>query len=75
MGEAQLKEIEGQYYMFSGDFDNNGAINNLDYNIWKLNSAAINIYSVADADGNGIINSLDYNLLQVNLSKIGTLRR
>jgi len=75
MGEAQLKEITGQYFMYSGDFDNNGAINNLDYNIWKLNSAAINIYSVADADGNGIINSLDYNLLKVNLSKIGTLRR
>lgn len=75
MGEAQLKEMNGKYCMFSGDFDNNGAINNLDYNLWKTNSSKLNIYLPADADGNGIINSLDYNLLKVNLSKIGILQR
>jgi len=75
MGAEQLKEINGQFYLHSGDFDGNGLINNQDYNLWKTNSSSLNIYSPADADGNGIINSLDYNLWKVNLSKIGLITR
>jgi len=75
MGTEQLKDKNGKYMMYSGDFDSNGLINNTDYNLWKINSSNLNVYSPADADGNGIINSLDYNLWKVNLSKIGTLRR
>jgi len=75
MGTEQLKEKNGKYVMYSGDFDSNGLINNTDYNLWKINSSSLHIYSSADADGNGIINSLDYNLWKVNLSKIGMLTR
>ena len=75
MGEGQLKQKGGHYCMNSGDFDGNGLINSSDYNLWKVNSSSVNIYSPADADGNGIINSLDYNLWKVNISKVGTLRR
>ena len=75
MGDQQLKELNGKYVMYSGDFDNNGLINNSDYNLWKANSSQINVYSIVDADGNGIINSLDYNLISINLSKVGILRR
>ena len=75
MGIEQLKEHHSKYVMYSGDFDSNGLINNTDYNLWKINSSSLHIYSSADADGNGIINSLDYNLWKVNLSKIGMLTR
>jgi len=75
MGEGQLKAIDGKYFMNSGDFDGNGLINNEDYNLWKINSSSINVYSPADGDGNGIINSLDYNLWKVNRSKIGLITR
>ena len=75
MGDGQLKAIDGKYFMNSGDFDSNGLINNEDYNLWKINSSNINVYSPADGDGNGIINSLDYNLWKVNRSKIGLITR
>lgn len=75
MGEGQLKEQDGLFLMNCGDFDSNGLINNEDYNLWKINSSSIDVYSPADADGNGVINNLDYNLWKVNLSKIGTLRK
>ncbi len=75
MGDGQLKDIEGQSFMNSGDFDGNGLINNEDYNLWKTNSASLNIYSSSDADGNGIINSIDYNFWKKNRSKIGLITR
>ena len=74
-GDGQLKSFDGKYFMNSGDFDGNGLINNEDYNLWKVNSSSINVYSPADGDGNGIINSLDYNLWKVNRSKIGLITR
>jgi len=71
MGSNQLKSVDSKFTLSSGDFDCNGIINNEDYNIWKLQGAAINSYSPADADGNGIINNADYNLWKLNRSKIG----
>jgi len=75
MGSEQLKEKNGVYVLHSGDFDGNGLINNQDYNLWKINSSSLNVYSPADADGNGLINNQDYNLWKVNLSKIGLINR
>ncbi len=75
MGDGQLKDIDGQAFMNSGDFDGNGLINNEDYNLWKTNSASLNVYSSSDADGNGIINSIDYNFWKKNRSKIGLITR
>ena len=75
MGDGQLKEIDGKCFMNSGDFDGNGIINNLDFNFWKQNSAAINTYSPADADGNGIINNQDFNLWKQNGSKVSILSK
>lgn len=75
MGTDQQKLINGKYFMSSGDFDGNGIINSLDFNLWKQEGAAVNSYSPADADGNGIINSLDFNLWKANGSKISVLNR
>ena len=75
MGNDQQKAINGKYFMTSGDFDGNGIINSLDFNLWKQSGAAVNSYSPADADGNGIINSLDFNLWKANGSKVSILNR
>ena len=73
MGEAQLKYIDGKFLLNAGDFDGNGIINNQDFNLWKLSSAAINRYLSADADGNGIVNNQDYNFWKANRSKVSVL--
>jgi len=70
-GTGQLKAINGKYTLHSGDYDGNGIINNLDFNLWKTNSATLNQYLNVDGDGNGVINNLDYNLWTRNRSKIG----
>ena len=73
MGENQQTKIDGQFFMSSGDFDGNGIVNSLDFNLWRQAGAGVNQYSPADADGNGIINSLDFNLWKANSSKISIL--
>ena len=73
MGTAQLKTKQNLSMMNAGDFDGNGVINSQDYNLWKQNSSAVNVYLSADVDGNGIINNQDYNLWKANRSKIGMI--
>ena len=71
LGNNQLK-LKGNYYcLFAGDFDQNGIINSIDFNLWKQNSALVNRYLSWDVDGNGIVNVLDFNYWKINRSKIG----
>ncbi len=70
-GIEQQKLVNGAYAMYSGDYDGNGNINNLDFNLWANNNAAVNQYLSHDADGNGIVNNLDYNSWELNRSKVG----
>lgn len=73
-GNLQQKQMPGnQYALFAGDFDGNAIINNLDYNIWVTDNAAVNVFRFWDVDGNGIINNLDYNLWSLNRSKVSIL--
>lgn len=72
MGEAQLKSINSKYCMHAGDYDTNGVINSLDYNIWASNSAAVLEYLSHDGDCNGVVNAIDYNLWYDNRSKVGS---
>ncbi len=71
LGINQTKTKYNQETMISGDFDGNGLINNLDYNIWGENSSAVNGYFLQDGDGNALINNADFNLWAVNKSKVG----
>jgi thiol-disulfide isomerase/thioredoxin len=69
-GIGQLYEVEPSVYVaYTGDFDSNGVINALDYNLWRSDNAAVNIYVPYDADANGVVNNLDYNLWYKNRSK------
>ncbi len=71
LGIEQVKFMQGTRCAISGDFDGNGIINNLDYNVWEQNNSAVYYYLNQDADGNGIVNNLDYNLWDINKSKVG----
>ncbi len=73
LGNEQLDNLpnSNQVGLFAGDFDNNGLINNVDFNQWKVNSAAVNVYLPIDVDGNGIINNIDFNKWAANPSKVG----
>ncbi len=73
VGLEQVKSELNTFVMYAGDFDNNGIINNLDFNAWITNNAAINQYLHYDVDGNGIVNNLDYNFWELNRSKVGAL--
>lgn len=73
IGLQATKLIDGKEMLHAGDFDGNGIINNLDYNIWAQNNVIINQYVAQDADGNGIVNNLDYNQWINNRSKVGEL--
>ncbi len=71
MGIDQQKLIGTMAYMYAGDYDGIGVINNLDYNKWISANAAVNSYMSWDGDANGVINNLDYNLWYANRSKTG----
>lgn len=73
LGINQTKNLNNLANMICGDYDANGLINNLDYNIWSANSSAINDYFTHDGDGNAIINNNDFNLWAINKSKVGEL--
>ncbi len=70
-GYNQTHNAGGKQALIVGDYDNNGLINNIDYNIWMNNGVEVNTYLQHDADGNGIINNLDFNLWDGNKSKLG----
>ncbi len=73
MGSNARAIFGNQALLYVGDYDGNAIINNLDFNQWKLNAAAINQYLNTDGDANGVNNNLDYNLWRRNGSQIGTL--
>lgn len=72
-GIQQQKNLNGKPVLFSGDFDGNGIINNLDYNRWISDNSAVNQYLFWVEDGNDVINNVDYNLWRVNRSKVGDI--
>lgn len=73
-GNEQLIPLgDGRYGMHAGDFNQDGVIQNTDYDIWQVEPAAINVYQQADADLNGVIQNTDFDSWQNNKAKIGTV--
>ncbi len=70
-GRDQLERVNDVYVMYSGDFDQNGLVNNLDFNAWAIDAATIDAYISVDADGNGLVNNLDFNFWSKRKSRIG----
>lgn len=70
-GIEPMKNENGVFVLFGGDYDSNGNVNSLDFNAWSQDGATVNSYKPVDGDGNGIVNNLDYNIWATNRSKVG----
>lgn len=70
-GNTAMKNVNGLFCLYAGDYDASGIINNIDFNNWKIQGAILNQYLPIDGDGNGIVNNKDYNLWINNRSKVG----
>ncbi len=66
-GNNMKEVVSGVWAFYSGDIDQNGNIDPLDYNVWEVdyNEFASGIF-VTDLDGNGNVDPLDYNIWEVN---------
>jgi hypothetical protein len=71
LGTGQLKDINGVFALFAGDYNGSGIADAQDYNAWKAQSSKIGGYQPSDADGNGIVNNQDYNLWKSNENQEG----
>ncbi len=70
-GISQTTLVGSIYALHAGDYDNNGIINNQDFNLWTTNAAVVNQYVHWDGDCNTVANNQDFNLWNVNKSKVG----
>lgn len=71
LGTGQLKEIDGVFTLFAGDYNGSGIADAQDYTKWKAESSGIGDYKSTDADGNGVVNNLDFNLWKRNQDQTG----
>ncbi len=70
-GSNQLKSSsDGKALMFAGDYDNDGDIQNLDFDLWSFRPAVLNTYDDADGNLDGIIQVTDFDSWYFNRSKI-----
>jgi hypothetical protein len=49
-----------------GDYDHNGAVTQLDYNVWRSSFGSTSVLD-ADGNGNGVVNAGDYVMWRMNL--------
>lgn len=70
-GIQQTKLNGSVYTLIGGDYDNNGVINNDDFNVWAVLASVVNQYVHHDGDCNGVVNNEDFNLWTINRSKVG----
>ena len=68
---TQLKDIDGMAVLYAGDLSSEGIIQISDYDCWKTQPAAIDVYSVNDANLDGTIQISDYDKWYGNRSKMG----
>jgi hypothetical protein len=55
--------------LLAGDYDHNGVVNELDYNIWSATyGATVTPGGGADGNGDGFINAADYTVLRDSMS-------
>ncbi len=73
-GSNQLKNSnDGRALLFAGDFNQDGVIQNTDYDQWQMAPAILNTYSNSDANLDGTVQSTDYDRWKVNNAKNGII--
>lgn len=66
---AQLKQSDGVYYMYAGDYSQDGRINDEDFQIWRVHPSSMHNYSPSDGNGDGQISVQDVNLWMINRNR------
>lgn len=75
LGHHQLKQVGiGTYALYAGDMNNDGIINNQDYNYYQLNTGQNLGYKTADLNGDEHVDNIDYDLWYQNRSKLGEIK-
>lgn len=66
-GSNQVEVEPGVYALFSGDINQDGVVDGLDYNDWELDNNNFTAgYFSTDLNGDGIVDGLDFLLWEVN---------
>jgi hypothetical protein len=69
---VQAKEVDtGKYAMIAGDFDANGIIIVIDFNIFREDLSIISEYVIGDCNFDGNVTVTDFNYYRPNISFIG----
>ncbi len=75
MGDFQLKESsDGYFYMYSGDYNQDGIISVTDFDGWKLAPALLNVYNQADFSLDGTVQVTDFDQWFPNRAKLGMVQ-
>jgi|GEM_PF-1855640 len=73
-GSNQLKASDdGFFYMFTGDFSQDGVIQVSDYDVWKAAPAILDNYEITDANLDRVVQLTDFDFWLPNKAKIGNI--
>jgi hypothetical protein len=69
---SNMKNLgDGNFAMFSGDINHDGAINLFDLNLIELNASDFGTgYNISDLTGDNLIESTDFSLIENNMGII-----
>lgn len=71
-GPFQVKQMfDGFYAMYAGDINQDGTINNTDYDNWVVEPAVLNTYYETDTNLDGSVQTTDYDVWFENRAKVG----
>ena len=70
----QQKEVEpGVFAMYSGEFNQDGVIQNTDYDNWVVDPSQLNVYKLTDGNLDGTVQTTDYDEWFRNKAKLGSI--
>ena len=65
------RSLPDVFALYAGDFDSDGVVTVVDFNLYQSQSALLNVYVDGDANLDKNVTVFDFNLFQPNSSKIG----
>ena len=73
-GNSQLKASDdGYFYMYTGDFSQDGVIQISDFDVWKASPAILESYETTDANLDRVVQITDFDAWLPNKAKIGSI--
>ena len=72
LGIGQLKPSgDGHYYLYAGDYNQDGVVQTTDYDEWKNAPAILSDYQLTDGNLDGSVQVTDYDVWELNKAKNG----